>query len=215
MDPVLEAAWRGLHKRLYALGDCSKSDLWTNQVMAALHDLRPHLAEHTHLDPQALTAFHHCPDVEGHGNKEYICDFTWTTLPVSFRFENHERLGAETRPFEVLLAAESEWGTQSNPKENYTKVLQDFRKIVDIKARYKTMVYGCHLRPRSGPSAVDLREAFERILRLHGRFDPTEQWLFFGIPWEDDIVWEPQIHVVSRDSTHGVKLVELPAITEA
>jgi hypothetical protein len=197
MGRLVHVIWECLQKRLRPLGDQKATAPWTAAVMKGLVDTKDALARTCGIPAGSLHCFHHCRDAGGAG--EYMLDFAWTTLPDGFSFPPGPKPQA---PYEILLAAESEWGKARSPSATYRAVLDDFCKLVDIKARTKVMVYGCHIGVGKSPDAGDIRDGFQRVLANHRNYDPQEEWLFVGIPW--DAAWEPQVHAVDA----------LPAIRE-
>jgi hypothetical protein len=77
---------------------------------------------------------------------------------------------------------ESEQGVWNNLKRTYGLVMEDFIKLLDVRARIKLMVYRVPKRDFEEAFTV-LQRGFAQVLRVHRWYDPAERWLFIGIPW--------------------------------
>jgi HTH-type transcriptional regulator/antitoxin MqsA len=168
---------------------------FTQMVFCGLEDCRDALATHFQLEPEALNAFRSMKTPIGR-IVQYMLDFTWTTYPDNRKFYHEKRFEWPTVKYEILLAAESERGNERSLDDAYRKALEDFVKLIDIKARIKVMVYRVR---KSGQRQwmKDLQDGFENILRRHRGYDASERWLFVGIPWHRD--WEVRPVTLDED----------------
>lgn len=173
---ALDEAWQPL-----VSANNWQSPDWTRGTVRALDGLRDSVAAACTVEPESMRCFHHEQISKEPTPGEYLLDFTWTTWPYVFKQapslvpRNH---------YEILLAVESEWGKESSPALNFQMVLDDFCKLVDVKARYKMLVYSYHPPEATPSSLAELHASFEHIVRWHRNFDPRESWLFVGVPWK-------------------------------
>jgi hypothetical protein len=133
---------------------------------------------------------------------EYIVDFSFSTFNLRHLFGSEPM--PENRKFRLLLAAESEMDLRQQ------WVLDDFVKLLEVKSPVKIVVF----QARTGDQRTALLNAFQGILRRHGRYDPATEpdWLFVGIPpyseWvkkaEDPEGLNRQVHIVHPGSNPAV-----------
>jgi hypothetical protein len=191
-----------LEEELKGVDSTEDTAAWTRAVKTALLRSREAVAAATGIqDPRAMNAFFNGRAGEQQGPGEYMLDFCWAIYPEDFVFG--EPLPSE--PMRILLAAESEWGKAANARGNYSLVLADFAKVLDVKAAIKVMVYGCHVQRE--PDAPALRSAMESILRGSAAYRPDEEWLLLGMPWDSEET-ELHLHTVEA-SSDGPRLVSL------
>ncbi len=107
---------------------------------------------------------------------EYLLDFSYGSYPVAFTLKNPVKKGVDYRLF---VACESEWGVEDSPARNYTMVLDDFCKLLDVRAQVKVMVFGYNEEGLEG-----LHSAFEALLDSRKVELSGETWLFLGVPWD-------------------------------
>src|SRR5262249_13918282 len=147
---------------------------FTRMVFSGLDSCRDALATRFRLKPDALNAFRSQNTPIGR-IVQYMLDFTWTTYPDNRKFYREKRSEWPTVKYEVLLAAESERGNERNLDSTYRMVLEDFVKLIDVKARVKVMVYRFRQSNRQ-QWLQDIQHGFENILRRHRGYDPSETW---------------------------------------
>lgn len=189
VQDIRQDIWTALEREFRPLNDVYETPPWTTAVKTALASLRPLLVEKLGIADVRLRAFHNARGLSEPTSGEHMLDFFWTTWPREFVFGDDV---AAEHSYENILAVESEWGSDEKRGENYSRVLHDFRKVVDTKARFKLMVYGCHMKGRA-PRIDALKAAFVRVLTRHRHADPSERWLFVGVPW--DLTWPPEVDV--------------------
>jgi hypothetical protein len=92
-----------------------------------------------------------------------------------------ERVGIE-------LAFESEFGNEASPAVNVRKVMDDFSKLRDLRARVKVMLYLYY------PQHHDaLRSMMIRLADAHPvRQIPMDSYLLIGAPWNAP-AWSPEV----------------------
>ncbi|MEZ4408321.1 MAG: hypothetical protein R3A52_17860 [Polyangiales bacterium] len=137
------------------------------------------MAELTALAPSTLGAFHRSIS-SAPRSFELGVDFAWGTwTPHAIQ---DPTLGPTQPPWEILLAAESEWGSRASAPENQRRVLFDLRKLLDVRARYRVMVYAGHLQKR--PDFDDLEAAMLRLIDASAHRDADAPLLLVGVPWD-------------------------------
>ncbi|SDG10517.1 hypothetical protein SAMN05216571_104283 [Onishia taeanensis] len=104
----------------------------------------------------------------GKAGREFLCDYTF-----------HNEHGR------VLLALESEWGTMASPKQTVEKVLYDFRKVVNMAAPIKIMVFAY---TDTSNERVCL-ETMRRLI-LHWPSEAIGTLLAISCPWHDEMYSE-------------------------
>ncbi|RJO65588.1 MAG: hypothetical protein C4523_15695 [Myxococcales bacterium] len=169
---VLGKIWNCLRKEIKKVWTKNETSVWTLAIMQGLDNCREFLGE-----GNSSTIFR--KGING----EYILDFTLTTWPN--KIGKLSDLPAEGIPhYSIVLAAESEMGKYGSTKENFERVMEDFCKLIDIKAKYKVMLYGLH-QSLNDTAEYNLEAAFGRILNHHEWIDLSkESWLFVGLPWK-------------------------------
>ncbi len=161
---------------------------WTTAVKAGLRAAKSDLANAFDVPLAQMTCFHNDPRVGADERHEYLVDFCWTTWPTDY-----DSLARPHR-YQVLLAAESEWGEPGSVAKHRDMVLDDFCKLVDIRARMKVLVYGLR-------ASAPLHDEFEVILKNAER-DDREHWLFVGLPEMPRAGrWPHYVRVVRRDGS--------------
>ncbi len=176
------------------------TDAWTREVMRCLVESRDDVAVAFDVEPRSMWACHQVVGVTSDWPAERLVDFAWSGSPT-FAFDSIA--SADTHPgFGLLLAAESEWGRYDSSTKCFRMVMDDFMKLVDVRAPVKVMVYGYQARPRAGGrSRDDFAAAFSAVLRQRERFGDhrgDERWLFYGLPWKVTD-WDPFVHVAAPD----------------
>lgn len=172
--PLLHAllrAWRPLE-------DDWDTARWTDGVIDALLSARPLFARLAGLRDDEVSPFHHQRG-RRERSREIGFDFVWGTWPAEAVLDPSI---APSRPWEILLAAESEWGALRSRRENLRRVLFDLRKLLDVRARYKLLVYGAHDRARG---VVDIDEHLRALIAssAHAR-DDASRFLLVSVPWD-------------------------------
>jgi hypothetical protein len=129
-----------------------------------------------------LRCFHHCQELPDNDYGEFMLDFTWTTYPQRFTWNDEAQWVPQ--PFQILLAAECERGSQSSPRRNYANVLDDFCKLVGVRAPLKVLIYGTHHLPGREPGSADLKRGIEDVLSGSGPAPADEHYLFCSASWD-------------------------------
>jgi len=103
---------------------------------------------------------------------EYLVDFSFSNYSIPQAIGKSKSTAA--KQFKLLLAAESELGSQFD-------VLRDFLKLVVVRSPVKVMVYSARTRTNYLTALID---GFERILDTHAKpyLKDESRWLFVGIP---------------------------------
>lgn len=182
---VLKEIAERLNARFKSIWTERATELWTAAAIGGLLDSTATVAKHCDVDVDHVNAFHNCKLVTPRGAGEYLFDFCLTTLPYVFQYgedEPWEGRSGKNRQFKMLLAAESEWGKEEGARANYCMVMDDFCKLLEARASFKVMVYGCH--EFKSPDATALERDFVRLLNQHSGYDEKEKYLFFGVPWD-------------------------------
>jgi hypothetical protein len=109
---------------------------------------------------------------------EYLLDFSYGSYPPAFNTKMPVKKGVGYRLF---VACESEWGIEGNHEGTYTMVLDDFCKLLDVRAQVKVMVFGYD---EAGLEA--LRSGFEALLDSRKAELAGETWFFLGVPWDSE-----------------------------
>lgn len=151
---------------------------WTDAVIDALLSTRPLFARIAGLRDDEVSPFHHQPG-RRERSWELGFDFAWGTWPAQAVLDPSR---APPRPWEILLAAESEWGALRSRGENLRRVLFDLRKLLDVRARYKLLVYGAHEAARG---VGDIDEHLRALIAssAHAR-DDAQRFLLVSVPWD-------------------------------
>jgi hypothetical protein len=100
------------------------------------------------------------------GNKygEFLCDYT-------FHY-NHK----------IVLALESEWGTANSPKQTIEKIIYDFRKVINMEASIKVMVFAYTNTNNENSIMSKMKEI------LNGSsFTTNSSLLIISCPWDDEL----------------------------
>ena len=107
-------------------------------------------------------------------SREYLCDLVWRSNPGG-----------------IELAAECELASAA-------EILEDFRKLVDVKAPLKMLIYTV---PRSKDSGKDIRNQIESYMAQYIRHVAGEQYLFVEFGARHD--HRCYLYVVPNDGTVG------------
>ena len=111
---------------------------------------------------------------------EYLVDFSFSVLPIPLAIGQRQRAGIpDSVKYEMLLAAESEMGSEN-------EVARDFLKLLDVRARVKILVY----RAREKNAWISRMEnKLVTVLRGHAYPLENDTVLIAGIPsyfqWAD------------------------------
>lgn len=189
----LEPAWHGRPESLDRSVLCQSSPVLTSEVYQGLEDSTDKLRRAFRI-PNGVLCCYGKRSLRPVGLSEQNVDFSCRLIPQGL-LEDSDVYDLSPSTYRLLLAAESEWGKYRNRKENLRLVLQDFCKLVDIRACIKVMVYGCHVKTHPFDS-TRIVERFQSILGPGGGYHSDEKWLFVGIPW-DPGRWNPQLHLVA------------------
>ena len=166
VDELVEDIRTGLLQefdRLERVG--ADTSAWTNHVKSTLAE---HCRDHFMND----NFFAFTSNTFG----EYLLDFSYGSYPPAFNAKTPVKRGVDYRLF---VACESEWGVEKNPARNYSAVLYDFRKLLDVRAQVKVMVFGY-----DEAALEELRDSFEALLEARNLELAGETWLFLGVPWD-------------------------------
>jgi hypothetical protein len=103
---------------------------------------------------------------------EYLVDYTWAEE------ENGKR---------VLLASESEWGSDRFGKINWSSVEHDFEKLLAIKAPFKVLIFSSISKPYGLMQETNFSTEFAKIrlkvsLEDYGHHFPGEVYIFIDFP---------------------------------
>jgi len=130
----------------FTLGNIPKDEV-AAKVRAAVESVRGFNMK----DPAATTL------------SEYLVDFSFSAYSLK------HILGTKVVPpggkFRLLLAAESEMSFE------HRLVIDDFVKLLEIKSPVKVVVF----QSRTGERRTALAQAFQDIIRRHGRYDPVNE----------------------------------------
>lgn len=96
---------------------------------------------------------------------EFLCDYTYHN-------EDHK----------VLLALESEWGTRNSAKSTVEKVIDDFKKIINMAAPVKVMVFAY----TSSSNEQECLEAMQDITRKWPQSD-FDSLIAISCTWNDEM----------------------------
>lgn len=169
---TLLRAWQPLDPR-----DEHSAPRWTDTTRDGLLATQPLFARLAGLDDAALTAYPERP----RGERGFGFEFGWGTWPEG-AFVNPTLRPA--RPWEILFAAETAWGGERGVRVDRGEVLWDVRKLLDLRARYRLLVYGGGADPggTTSPGGID-----DDILALvtasaHAATE-AERMLFVAVPW--------------------------------
>ncbi len=109
---------------------------------------------------------------------EFLVDYIWEEK------ENGRR---------ILLAGESEWGSDRYGKSHWYLVEEDFEKLLAIKAPFKVLIFSsyCNLGESQGAVEGDFSIGFamkrlEASLRNYGHHIPGEVYIFIDFPQTGD-----------------------------
>ena len=110
---------------------------------------------------------------------EYLVDYTWAEAESGKR---------------VLLAGESEWGTERFGKINWTRVEYDFEKLLAVKAPLKLLIFSscCKSENLGSDSHINFtnsyaRSKLEASLRGYGDHLAGEVYTFIDLPQTGDV----------------------------
>lgn len=100
--------------------------------------------------------------------REFLCDYT-------FHSDDHR----------ILLALESEWGTRASPKQTVKKVMADFKKVVNMAAPIKVMVFAY-------TNQANEKECLEAMQALIYKWPQhiVGTLLAISCPWDDEMYSE-------------------------
>jgi len=107
---------------------------------------------------------------------EYLVDLIWSTWEEEFYWDSEPK---ECYWNELVL--ECEWGDGHDEKENYRKIMYDFAKVIDVKGRFKVMVFGYHNKKDKEKILTDFVDTLERYKWV----PPEEEYLFIAFPWKE------------------------------
>ena len=116
---------------------------------------------------------------------EWLVDAAWTRYPAPNAWVERLRSGMRSDGRGLVLACESEWASGQfgvqDPITHVSLVLDDFAKLVDVRAPLKLMFFGFQ------PGMPGGIAGFDDIVSLCGTVaapvDPTEHYLLFGWPY--------------------------------
>ena len=117
---------------------------------------------------------------------EWLVDASWTRYPSPDSWVQSLRKEPQTVSRGLVLACESEWGegpfgARATPETHVSSVLDDFAKLVDLRAPLKVMFFGFLTDTQNGIAG------FKDIATLCGKVaapvEPTERYLLFGWPY--------------------------------
>lgn len=77
---------------------------------------------------------------------EYLVDYTWAEVNKGKR---------------VLLACESEWGTEWYGKTVWSRVEHDFEKLLAVKAPFKVLIFSSYGKPGGSKPSLDVNFSFD------------------------------------------------------
>ena len=186
---LLEQLCIGLSQEFTKLENTGDSHKWTSAVFAALLAQKEEISKLYDISVDQIFEYY---DRNKGGSGEFMVDFMYCNFPTTQ--EPNQNL--EVTNEQIFLAVESEWGNQGSPRLNFKEVLKDFRKLTNIKAKIKVMIYGCHISPKKKIHAIDLENEMKSILQRTSHFRDDEVYLLFGTPWDILCPWNPRISTV-------------------
>lgn len=86
-----------------------------------------------------------------------------------------------SKPFEIFLAMESEWGRSNSERATRHEVLEEAIKLAIVRARAKVVIFG--------PTTADqANRLFAEIETLRNSAGDPRPWLFVSNPWRERAV---------------------------
>jgi len=105
---------------------------------------------------------------------EHLVDYTWAEV------ENGKR---------VLLASESEWGSDKYGKPHWYRVEEDFEKLLSVKAPFKVLIFSSNCKVGESLGSVEgdfsigfAKRMLETSLGNYGHHIPGEVYIFIDFP---------------------------------
>jgi len=131
---------------------------------------------------------------------EWLVDATWTRYPGSVTWVERLRSGALSNGRGLVLACESEWASGQfgvqDPTTHVSLVLDDFAKLVDVRAPLKLMFFGFQPGTPGGIAGFD--DIVSLCRAIAAPVEPTEHYLLFG--WPYFAVWDERITSIATAS---------------
>jgi hypothetical protein len=116
---------------------------------------------------------------------EWLVDAAWTRYPAPDAWVERLRSGAPSGGRGFVLACESEWASGQfgvqDPTTHVSWVLDDFAKLVDVRAPLKVMFFSFQPRTLGGIAGFD--DIVSLCETVAAPVEPTEHYLLFGWPY--------------------------------
>lgn len=131
------------------------------------------------------------PCVDDRG--EWLFDASWTRYPDTLPWVEQLRANREASPRSLVLACESEWASGrfglQEPAAHVAAVLDDFAKLVDVRAPLKVMFFGFQPQTRDGLAGFDDVVALCR--QIAEPIECGEAYILFG--WPYSATWDARM----------------------
>jgi hypothetical protein len=115
-----------------------------------------------------------CPPDPDRSKGEFLVDFSWAEINF---------------PRRILLAGESEWGTNKFGEKRWDRVEEDFEKLLSVKSPFKVLIFSSNKNIRDSESARDrdfsIGFAMKKIkssLEGYGHHIAGEVYIFIDFP---------------------------------
>lgn len=135
---------------------------------------------------------------------EWLIDAAWTRYQAPEAWVDGLRLGARSDGRGLVLACESEWASgrygEQSPRTHVSWVLDDFAKLVDVRAPLKLMFFGFQPDKPGGIAGFD--DIVSLCRTVAAPVEPMEHYLLFG--WPFSATWSERVTSLSTTSLqHG------------
>ena len=115
-----------------------------------------------------------CPPDPERSKGEFLVDFSWAEIKF---------------PQRILLAGESEWGTDKFGEKRWDRVEEDFEKLLSIKAPFKVLIFPSNWNIGDSESARDrdfsigfAKQKLKGSLEGYGHHLAGEVYIFIDFP---------------------------------
>jgi hypothetical protein len=119
-----------------------------------------------------------CPPDPNSSKGEFLLDFSW---------------GEKKFPQRILLAGESEWGSDRFGEKHWYRVEEDFEKLLSVKAPFKVLIFSSNCNIEDSESAVDrdfsigfAKQKLKASLEGYGHHLAGEVYIFIDFPETGD-----------------------------